>query len=80
LRSLSDRQSGIPCRQVYGWLDKQSGHVWAEVKIKGNIIAYDPTSGLQTTSDDITFAVSDEGNIPFVYLSNITIRNSIKMS
>jgi hypothetical protein len=68
------RHCGIPCRQVYGWLDKQSGHVWAEIMIKGNIIAYDPTAGLQTTSDYIPFAVSDEGDIPFVYLSSVKIR------
>lgn len=68
------RQNGIPCRQVYGWLDKQGGHVWAEVKLHGNIIAYDATSGLQTTSDYIPYAVSDDGNIPFAYLSNVAIK------
>lgn len=61
------RSQGIPTRQVFGWLHEQSGHVWAEVAIDGKWHQFDPTSGIECTSNYIPLMQSDNGETPFVY-------------
>ncbi len=69
------RASGIPSRQVFGWLVDQSGHVWAEVLIEGKgWMQVDPTAGMQCTADYIPFIASEDGQMPMVYTSAVTIQ------
>ncbi len=67
------RASGIPCRQVAGWLHGLSGHVWAEVWLDGAWEAFDPTAGMGCGSDYIPYFVSEDGDMPLLYLSRVKI-------
>ncbi len=66
------RASGIPCRQLAGWLYGLSGHVWAEVlyETKG-WQQVDPTggNGLKCGIYHIPYLVSEDGNMSILYLS-----------
>ncbi len=68
------RASGVPCRQVGGWLYEQCGHIWAEVLIKGKgWLQVDATGGMACGSDYIPYLTTEDGEMPFVYLSMPTI-------
>ena len=71
------RASGVPCRQVGGWLYEQEGHIWAEVLLKGQgWIQVDATTGMACGSDYIPYLTTEDGEMPFVYVSMPTIRLS----
>ena len=64
------RASGVPCRQVGGWLYEQSGHIWAEVLIQGKgWQQVDPTGGMACGSRYIPFFTTEDGEMPIVYLA-----------
>ena len=64
------RASGVPCRQVGGWLYEQCGHIWAEVLIKDKgWLQVDPTAGMACGSDYIPYLTTEDGEMPIVYLS-----------
>jgi len=66
------RASGIPCRQVAGWLYGCSGHIWAEVHIEGKgWQQVDPTGGsvLKCGIYHIPYFTSEDGNMPILYVS-----------
>jgi transglutaminase-like putative cysteine protease len=64
------RASGIPCRQVAGWLHGQSGHIWAEVLLEGKgWQQVDPTAGMACGSEYIPWLTSETGEMCLVYLS-----------
>jgi hypothetical protein len=68
------RASGIPCRQVAGWLYGAEGHIWAEVLMAGQgWVQVDPTAGMPCGSDYIPYLVSEDGELPLVYLSAVRI-------
>ena len=66
------RASGVPCRQVAGWLYGTSGHVWAEYYV-GNKgwRQVDSTGGgsLNCGIYHIPLFTSEDGKMPIVYLS-----------
>ena len=68
------RASGIPARQVAGWLYGAEGHVWAEAMVddKG-WVAFDPTSIELCGSDYIPFVTIEDGNMPLLYVSEVRI-------
>lgn len=64
------RAAGVPARQVLGWLDESEGHVWAEVLIPGQgWWQVDPTAGAPATPRYVPFFSSEDGSVPFVYVS-----------
>ena len=63
------RSAGIPCRQVYGWLYGQSGHVWVEVLTAEGWRAVDPTAAMGCDSRYIPLFTSENGSVDFVYTS-----------
>ncbi|MFP6751808.1 MAG: transglutaminase-like domain-containing protein, partial [Pirellulaceae bacterium] len=63
------RSIGVPCRQVYGWLYGQSGHVWVEVLTSEGWRAVDPTAGMGCDSRYIPLFTSENGAVDFVYTS-----------
>jgi hypothetical protein len=64
------RASGVPARQVAGWLCGQSGHVWAEVLIGGKgWRQVDPTAGSGCDIDYIPWFTTEDGEMPIVYTS-----------
>ena len=66
------RASGIPCRQVAGWLYGASGHVWAEVLIDGQgWQQVDATGGgeLKCGIYHIPWFVTETGEMPVLYVS-----------
>lgn len=68
------RASGVPSRQVAGWWYERSGHVWAEVLIDdAGWLAVDPTAGLATGSDHVPIVVSELGEMPLVYASDVRL-------
>jgi len=68
------RASGVPARQVAGWLHGECGHVWAEVLIDGKgWQQVDPTAGTACTSRYIPYLTSETGRMPMLYLSMPTI-------
>jgi hypothetical protein len=71
------RASGIPSRQIAGWLAPAGeGHVWAEVYLNGQgWLPVDPTLPWSGTSEDYVpwFSTSD-GEMPIVYLSRPDLR------
>ena len=68
------RASGVPCRQVYGWLHPLEGHVWAEVLIeKEGWRQVDPQAGAGCDSRYIPFVASESGAMPMVYTSAVRI-------
>lgn len=67
------RASGVPCRQVYGWLHEREGHVWCDVLIDGRWQMVDPTSGTICGSDYLPFCISDSGEFPLIYASPVCV-------
>lgn len=68
------RASGVPCRQVGGWLAGVSGHVWAEyVDEDGVWRQVDPSAGMACGSDYVPWVSSDDGSWPLVYASAVTV-------
>lgn len=68
------RASGVPSRQVFGWLNGSEGHVWAEVLIEGEGWKHiDPTAAAGCGSDYLPFASSEDGEIPLLYTSSVKI-------
>lgn len=65
------RASGLPCRQVFGWLNRVDGHVWVEVLLEDGWHQVDPTTGLGCGSDYLPLAHSDDGQVPLLYLSKV---------
>jgi transglutaminase-like putative cysteine protease len=66
------RASGIPCRQVAGWLHGREGHIWAEVLIEGKgWRAVDPTAGMGCGSDYVPLFAIEDGRMPVVYTSAV---------
>lgn len=66
------RASGVPCRQVAGWLFGASGHVWAEYYVENEgWKQVDPTGGgsLRCGIYHIPLFTTDNGEMPIVYLS-----------
>jgi transglutaminase-like putative cysteine protease len=66
------RASGIPCRQLAGWLYGCSGHIWAEILIEGKgWQQVDPTGGsvLKCGIYHIPYFTSEDGNMPILYVS-----------
>jgi hypothetical protein len=64
------RASGVPARQVAGWLYGESGHVWAEVLINGTRWRQvDPTAADACDADYIPWFTTEDGDMPIVYLS-----------
>lgn len=66
------RASGIPCRQVAGWLYGTSGHVWAEVWITGKgWQQVDATGGgrLKCGIYHIPYFTTEDGEMPVLYVS-----------
>jgi hypothetical protein len=77
------RASGVPARQVAGWLYGTSGHVWAEYYREGlGWQQVDPTGGgvLECGIYHIPYFTTDDGEMPIVYLSmpRITAETEIK--
>ena len=66
------RASGIPCRQVGGWLYGTSGHIWAEVLIEGTgWQQVDATGGgkLDCGIYHIPYFVTESGDMPILYVA-----------
>jgi hypothetical protein len=64
------RASGVPCRQVGGWLYGQCGHIWAEVYIDGKGWQYvDPTAGSPCGVYHVPFFLTEDGEMPIVYVT-----------
>jgi hypothetical protein len=64
------RAAGIPARLVLGWVPSMgAGHYWVEAYIqdKGWLSVDATTSWLGLTGDYIPFAISEDGEISFVY-------------
>jgi hypothetical protein len=59
----------FPARMVFGWLNGQGGHVWAQVYFDDEgWISVDPTcSWVGVTDDYIPLFISEDGHVPFVY-------------
>ncbi|MFO1063208.1 MAG: transglutaminase-like domain-containing protein [Pirellulales bacterium] len=70
------RASGVPARQVHGWLYESEGHIWPEVYIDGQWIAVDPTVGLRCGSDYIPFATSIDGETTYMLASEVKIKRT----
>lgn len=71
------RASGIPSRQVAGWLYGSSGHVWAECFLEGKgWQQVDPTGGgiLNCGIYHIPYFTSEDGELPIVYLGTPEIK------
>jgi len=66
------RASGVPCRQINGWLYGMSGHVWAEVLLPGKgWRQVDPSGGglLDCGIYHIPYFTSEDGEMPVLLLS-----------
>jgi hypothetical protein len=66
------RASGIPSRQVGGWLYGTSGHIWAEILIDGKgWQQVDPTGGgrLHCGIYHIPYFTTETGEMPILYLA-----------
>lgn len=66
------RASGIPCRQVGGWLYGASGHIWAEYLVEGKRWKQvDATGGgkLNCGIYHIPYFTTENGEMPILYLS-----------
>lgn len=66
------RASGVPARQVAGWLFAGSGHVWAEYYREGKgWQQVDPTGGGQLDCGiyHVPYFTSEDGEMPILYLS-----------
>jgi len=70
------RASGIPCRQVGGWLYGTSGHIWAEYLDEGKGFKQVDATGagkLYCGIYHIPFFTSETGEMPILYVSMPTI-------
>jgi len=70
------RASGIPCRQVGGWLYGTSGHIWAEYLDEGKGFKQVDATGagkLDCGIYHIPYFTSESGEMPILYLSMPTI-------
>jgi transglutaminase-like putative cysteine protease len=70
------RASGVPCRQVGGWLYGCSGHIWAEVLVEGGAWQQvDPTGGgvMKCGIYHIPYFTSEDGEMPILYTAMPTI-------
>ena len=68
------RASGIPARQVLGWLHEDCGHVWAEVLVDDRgWRQVDPTAGMDCGSDYLPLITTVDGDVPLVYVSEMQI-------
>jgi len=68
------RASGVPCRQVLGWLVNEGGHVWAEVLIEGQgWRQVDPTAGMGCDTRYVPFVATEDGAMSYVYTSAVRI-------
>jgi hypothetical protein len=70
------RASGIPCRQVGGWLYGASGHIWAEYLDEGKGFKQVDATGagkLDCGIYHIPFFTSETGEMPILYVSMPTI-------
>lgn len=72
------RASGVPCRQVAGWLFGSSGHVWCEYYSEGKgWQQVDPTGGaiLACGIYHLPYFTTEDGEMPIVYtaMPSITI-------
>ncbi|MCK4275006.1 MAG: hypothetical protein KAX78_00725, partial [Phycisphaerae bacterium] len=66
------RASGIPCRQVGGWLYGTSGHIWSEVLVEGKgWQQVDATGGgkLECGIYHIPYFTTETGEMPILYVS-----------
>jgi transglutaminase-like putative cysteine protease len=71
------RAVGVPSRQVLGWLDGVGGggHIWAEVLIAGEgWRQVDPQAGMGCDTRYVPYVASEDGRIPFVYISAVDIK------
>lgn len=73
------RASGVPARQVLGWLHGVEGHVWVEV-LEGEdesgsagFRAFDPTTGLECGSDHVPWFTSHDGALPPVDAGTVSV-------
>jgi hypothetical protein len=68
------RASGIPCRQVLGWIHGEGGHVWAEVFVEGRgWRQVDPTAGTGCDTRYVPFFAVEAGAPAVVYTSAVHI-------
>jgi len=70
------RASGIPCRQVGGWLYGSSGHIWAEYLDEGKGFKQVDATGagkLNCGIYHIPYFTSETGEMPILYVSMPTI-------
>ncbi len=66
------RASGVPSRQVGGWLYGSSGHIWAEILLPDQgWRQVDPTGGAAMNCGIyyIPYFTSEDGNMPILYTS-----------
>lgn len=66
------RASGVPARQVAGWLYGSGGHVWAEWRDpRRGWVPVDPTGGTAITCGiyHIAYFTTEDGEMPIVYVS-----------
>ena len=66
------RASGVPTRQVAGWLYGSSGHVWCEYYLEGKgWKQVDPTGGNELPCEiyHLAYFTSNDGEMPIVYLN-----------
>ena len=68
------RASGIPSRQVFGWLHQSEGHVWVEVLTEQGWKHVDPSTNLNCGSDYIPITTSEDGEVPLIYASAVDIK------
>jgi transglutaminase-like putative cysteine protease len=70
------RASGVPCRQVGGWLYGASGHIWAEYLDEGKGWKQVDATGagkLNSGIYHIPYFTSETGEMPILYVSMPTI-------
>jgi transglutaminase-like putative cysteine protease len=68
------RASGVPCRQVLGWVHGLSGHVWAEVLVEGKgWRQVDPTAGMGCDTRYVPLVATETGAMPMVYTSAVRV-------
>jgi hypothetical protein len=68
------RASGVPARQVGGWLVGQGGHVWAEAMTDEQVWeAFDPTVGMGCGSDYVPIITTADGQWPLAYATEVRI-------
>lgn len=69
------RAAGVPSRQVMGWLPNEGGHLWAEVLLEGEgWRQVDPTAGLGCDLRYVPYVASEDGRVPLVYVSAVTVQ------